>query len=176
MKNLLYITIIFFNLNALHALELRGDFFQGNLIIGKIEPGSKIFIDKKEIKISDQGYFAYGLSKNRKNDVFIKVVKNGVSTNTIKKVFKKKYKIQKINGLPSKQVTPPKEFYERIKSDNRLIARARAVNSNLTYFSNSLRRDIFYIIVDTVPLLFLLKEPELSTVKPYLSKTRTPSV
>jgi len=136
MKNLLYITIIFFNLNALHALELRGDFFQGNLIIGKIEPGSKIFIDKKEIKISDQGYFAYGLSKNRKNDVFIKVVKNGVSTNTIKKVFKKKYKIQKINGLPSKQVTPPKEFYERITSDNKLIGRARAVNSNLTYFND----------------------------------------
>ena len=136
MKNFLYIIIIFLNLNSLHALELRGDFVQGNLIVGKIEPKSKIFIDKKEIKISDQGFFAYGLSKNRKNDVLFEVIKNGVSKNVVKKVYKKKYKVQKINGLPSKQVTPPKEFYKRIKSDNRLIARARAVNSNLTYFSD----------------------------------------
>jgi murein DD-endopeptidase MepM/ murein hydrolase activator NlpD len=128
--------IIFFNISSLQALELRGNFFQGNLIIGKTEPKSKIFIDNKQIKISDQGFFAYGLSKNRKNDVFIKIIKNGVSKNIIKKVYKKKYKVQKINGLPSKQVTPPKEVYERIKSDNRLIGTARAVDSNLTYFSN----------------------------------------
>ena len=128
--------IIFFNISSLQALELRGNFFQGNLIIGKTEPKSKIFIDNKQIKISDQGFFAYGLSKNRKNDVFIKIIKNGVSKNIIKKVYKKKYKVQKINGLPSKQVTPPKKVYERIKSDNRLIGTARAVDSNLTYFSN----------------------------------------
>ena len=136
MKNIFYIMIIFFNISSLQALELRGNFFQGNLIIGKTEPKSKIFIDNKQIKISDQGFFAYGLSKNRKNDVFIKIIKNGVSKSIIKKVYKKKYKVQKINGLPSKQVTPPKEVYERIKSDNRLIGTARAVDSNLTYFSN----------------------------------------
>ena len=135
-KNLVYFIIIFLNLNPLYALELRGDFFQGNLIIGKISPDSKIFVDKKEIKISDQGFFAFGLSKNRENDVLIKVINDGISENIVKKIYKKKYKIQKINGLPSKQVTPPKEVYERIKSDNRLIGTARAVNSNLTYFSN----------------------------------------
>ena len=32
-----------------------------------------------------------------------------------KKGKKEKYQIQKIDGLPEKKVTPPKEFYERIK-------------------------------------------------------------
>jgi murein DD-endopeptidase MepM/ murein hydrolase activator NlpD len=143
-KNLFYLIFIFLNLSNVHALELRGDFYQGNLIIGKIEPKSKIFIDKKRIKISKEGFFVYGLSKNRKNDVFIKVIKNGISKNIIKKVYKKKYKIQKINGLPSKLVTPPKEVYERIKSDNKLIGRARSINSNLTYFI-----DKFMIPIDS---------------------------
>jgi|TARA_B110000967_G_C18829095_1_gene533028 murein DD-endopeptidase MepM/ murein hydrolase activator NlpD len=136
MRNLTYIILIFFNLSSLHALELRGDFFQGNLIIGKTDPNAKIFIDQKKIKISTQGFFAYGLSKDRKNDVLIKIIKNGISKDVVKKVFKKKYKIQKINGLPSNQVTPPKEVYKRIKNDNKLIGEARAINSNLDFFSN----------------------------------------
>ena len=33
----------------------------------------------------------------------------------LKKSFKKEYKIQRIDGLPSKQVTPPPEVYEEKK-------------------------------------------------------------
>ena len=51
MKNLiLFIFFNFFFIN-LHALELKGKFYQGNLIIGNTEPGSQIYVDKKKIKI-----------------------------------------------------------------------------------------------------------------------------
>ena len=63
MKELLFLVIIFLFSNTLYALELRGTFYQGNLIIGKTEPKSKIFIDKKEVKISNQGFFSFGLNK-----------------------------------------------------------------------------------------------------------------
>ena len=134
-KFLLIVTIIIKS-TTLNAIELRGDFLQGNLIIGKTQPNSIVLIDKKEIKISKQGFFVFGLSKDRKNDLIIEIVENGLSTKIVKKVYKKKYKIQKINGLPSKQVTPPEEVYERIKNDNKLIGNARATNSDLTFFSN----------------------------------------
>ena len=136
--------------NTLHSIELKGNFFQGNLIIGKVEKKSKVFIDKKEIKVSDFGFFAFGLNKNRKNDVTIKVVKDGVSSDIVKKVFKKKYNIQKINGLPSKQVTPPKEVYKRIKNDNMLIGSARAINSNLNFFSKKFEIPIKNTIITGV--------------------------
>ncbi len=48
MKKLLFIIIIFFNSNILSALELKGDFNQGNLILGKANFNSKIFINKKK--------------------------------------------------------------------------------------------------------------------------------
>ena len=136
LKRLLFIVIVFMYSDMIHALELKGDFFQGNLIIGKTDPNSKVLIDKKKIKISKTGIFVFGLSKNRKNNVSIEIVKNGISEIIIKKIYKKKYIVQKINGLPSKQVTPPKEVYERIKKDNKLIGSARGINSDLTYFNN----------------------------------------
>ena len=33
----------------------------------------------------------------------------------VKKIKKRKYNIQRIDGLPKKKVTPPEEFYARIK-------------------------------------------------------------
>ena len=90
MKKLLFIIIIFFNSNILSALELKGDFNQGNLILGKANFNSKIFINKKKIKVSKKGFFVFGISKNRKNDIIIELVNNGISKKIIKKVYKKR--------------------------------------------------------------------------------------
>ena len=135
------IVFIFFTLffKNLHALELRGKFYQGNLIIGKTEPGFQVFVDEKKIKTSNEGIFVFGLGKNRRNDVVIESIKNNVSKKIVKKILKKKYLVQKINGLPKNKVTPPKELYERIKNDNKLIGKARAINSDLTFFSNKFK-------------------------------------
>ena len=54
----------------------------------------------------------------------------------VKKVFKREYKIQRIDGLEEKKVTPPEEVYERIKRENKWIGEARATDSNLTFFKN----------------------------------------
>ena len=75
MKNILFISIILLFTSSLQAIELRGKFYQGNFILGKVEPGTKVFIDKKIIKVSNGGHFAFGLSKDRKNDVKIEVIK-----------------------------------------------------------------------------------------------------
>jgi len=136
MKKLLFIIILFLQSNIVYSLEFKGTFFQGNLILGKTVPGSKVFVDKKKVKVSKLGFFVFGLSKDRKNDVTVETVKNNISNKITKKIYKKKYKIQKIEGLPKKQVTPPKEFYERIKRDNKLITKARNVDSSLNFFTN----------------------------------------
>jgi len=150
MRKILLIISFYLFFNNLHSLEFKGEFYQGNLIIGQTEPGSKIFIDKSKIKVSKDGYFAFGLSKDRKNDVVIKVINQNKTEEVIKKVYKKKYQIQKIDGLPQKQVTPPKEVYERIKNDNILIAEARSVDSDYTYFSNKFNLPIENTIITGV--------------------------
>ena len=61
----------------------------------------------------------------------------------IKKIQNRKYNIQKIEGLPKKKVTPPEEFYARIKKENKLIADAREIHSDLSFF-----KDKFILPVD----------------------------
>ena len=83
-------------------------------------------------------YFAFGINRDRKYDVVITLNKNGNKQKIVKKVQKRKYNIQRIDGLEEKKVTPPEEVYERIKKENKLIAKARAVNSDLDFFKINL--------------------------------------
>jgi murein DD-endopeptidase MepM/ murein hydrolase activator NlpD len=122
-----------------NAIEFNGKFIQGHFILGKTNPGANILINKKKIKVSKDGYFAFGIEKDRKFDMII----NENGKKIIKQVQKRKYNIQRIEGLPKKKVTPPEEFYARIKRENLLIAKAREVDSNLSFF-----KDIFIIPVD----------------------------
>ena len=130
--------IIFFLLifNISHAVEFLGNFKQGSFILGKTDPNSKVFIDDRKVRVSNDGYFAFGLDRDRKNNVLIKIINKKETKLIEKKVFKRKYKIQRIDGLPPKQVTPPPEVYERIKKDNVLIGKARAIDSKLVFFKD----------------------------------------
>jgi murein DD-endopeptidase MepM/ murein hydrolase activator NlpD len=136
-KFLFIVFFLFFS--QLKAVEFKGKFIQGHFIIGKTAPNTKILIDKKRVKVSKDGYFAFGIEKDRKFDI---VIKEG-NKKIIKKIQKRKYNIQKIDGLPKKKVTPPEEFYVRIKKENKLIGDARQIDSNLTFF-----KEEFIIPVD----------------------------
>ena len=106
MKNIkIYLAVIsfFYCFSDSLAIEFKGQFIQGHYIIGKTKPNSKIVIDKKRIKVSKDGYFAFGISKDRKFDIII--LEN--DKKIIKKIKKREYNIQKIEGLPQKKVTQP---------------------------------------------------------------------
>ena len=131
MKILLSLIFLFITTSSF-AVTFEGKFIQGSFILGKTEPGSEVFIDKKKVKVTSDGYFAFGLGRDRKNDIVIKINEKKI----VKKVFKREYKIQRIDGLEEKKVTPPEEVYERIKRENKWIGEARAINSDLAFFKN----------------------------------------
>ena len=135
LKKLIFFLALLTSTNAL-AINFEGKFVQGHFIIGKTEPESKVWIDKKKVKVTDDGYFAFGIGRDRKYDVVITKEFSGKKEKIVKKIQKRKYKIQRIDGLPEKKVTPPKEVYERIKRENKIIADARAIESDLTFFKN----------------------------------------
>ena len=118
-----------------YAVTFDGRFIQGSFILGKTEPGSDVFIDKKKVKVTSDGFFVFGLGRDRKYDVVITLDKDGKKQKIVKKVQKRQYNIQRIDGLEEKKVTPPEEVYERIKRENKWIGEARAINSSLIYFT-----------------------------------------
>jgi len=135
MKKILILLLFFLSNNVL-AVEFQGKFIQGHFIIGKTEPNAKVLIDKKKVRITDDGFFVFGIGRDRKYDVVITLNKDGNKQKIVKKVQKRKYNIQKIDGLEEEKVTPPEEVYERIKKENKLIAKARAIDTDLNFFKD----------------------------------------
>ena len=134
-KTLLLI-ISFLYSTQLSAIEFKGEFLQGHYIIGITDPSAKIKVDKKNIKVSKDGYFVFGLDRDRKFDVLITKTLDGNKETFTKKILKRKYRIQRIDGLPENKVTPPESVYKRIREENNKIGEARAINSNLPFFKD----------------------------------------
>ena len=132
----LFLIITFLTTTQLNAVEFKGKFIQGHYIVGATDPSSKIIIDKKNVKVSKDGYFVFGIDRDRKFDLTITKINNGKKEKIIKKVLKRKYNIQRIDGLEESKVTPPESVYKRIKKENNKIGEARAINSDLPFFKN----------------------------------------
>ena len=109
MKKLLLILAIFFPTN-IFAIEFDGKFIQGHFILGKTDPNSKIIIDKKNVKVSSDGYFVFGiegLTKGMGVELATKnirvntVAPTFVETPMVKKFFKnKKFKNLALSNIP----------------------------------------------------------------------------
>ena len=127
--------ILFFILTfPVWAIEFQGKFLQGHFIIGKTDQRAKILVGKKSVKVSEDGFFVFGIDRDRKYDLTFTKYLDGKKTVITKKVNKRKYNIQRIDGLEESKVTPPESVYKRIKKENNAIGKARAINSNLQFF------------------------------------------
>ena len=132
----LFFFIIFLIPTYSYAIEFKGKFLQGHFIVGITNPSAKIMVDKKEVKVSKDGFFAFGIDRDRKFDLTITKIQDGKKEKIVKKVLKRKYNIQRIDGLEESKVTPPESVYKRIKEENNKIGKARAINSDLPFFKN----------------------------------------
>ena len=132
---LFFLIVIFFPTNLI-AIEFKGKFLQGHYIVGITDPSSQIIIDKKKVRVSKDGFFVFGIDRDRKFDLTIIKITSGKSEKLIKKVLKRKYNIQRIDGLEESKVTPPESVYKRIKEENNKIGKARAIDSDLPFFKN----------------------------------------
>ena len=84
------ITFLLFFIQPSFAADFFGNFQQGSFILGKTNPGSKVNIDKREVRVTKDGYFAFGLDRDRKNNILIKIIKDNDTEVIEKKVFKKR--------------------------------------------------------------------------------------
>jgi murein DD-endopeptidase MepM/ murein hydrolase activator NlpD len=116
-------------------LQLKGEITQGSLIRGQVPVGHQVWLNDIPLKISTDGHFAFGFGRDAKltqqikwsddkGELHIKLLKLQVRT----------YDIQRIEGIPSQYVSPPKEVSERIKRDNQLVAIARTLNDDRSDF------------------------------------------
>ena len=112
---------------------LEGNFIQGGLVKGKVNPNIKIKFKNRILRKTSDGKFVIGFGRDHKKNAYLHIKSKGNWLKKPIKIKKRIYKIQAINGLEKKMVTPPKSFYDRIRRENKSIKNIRGRDSNIDY-------------------------------------------
>lgn len=116
-------------------LTLGGRVIEGGLVWGATDPGAHVTIAGRKLRVNQDGYFVFGLGRDAPAKVRLLVnLPDGRRINRVLRVKQRKYRIQRIKGLPKAKVTPPPEELKRIKAESRLIRRARRRYSPATWY------------------------------------------
>ena len=122
---------------AAGSLSLDGPWVQGGLVIGTTEPGAKVFVDGRSVRVSAGGVFLVGFGRDAKAALSLRIVHpDGSATDKSLSVARRDYPEQRIDGLPDRQVTPSPEDLKRIKADNAKIAKVRVRDSDRADFTS----------------------------------------
>ena len=110
-------------------LVLDGDFLQGGLVFGRAVAGAEVSLEGRRVRVTEAGRFIFGFGRDAPPNAVLEVTwPDGKVERRHLAVAKREYKIQRIDGLPPKMVTPPEEVLARIRAENGRIAEARAVD------------------------------------------------
>ncbi len=116
--------------------QLTEQFFQGALIVGKTAPENKVTLNGKPLKVSKNGDYALGFSRDEKNNSELVITSpNGDVEKRLLKPLKREYNIQRVEGISKKIMNPNKKANVRVGQDNKKIKAARKIDSNLTAFA-----------------------------------------
>lgn len=133
---LLLVAVLFVGAQA-SALELKGVFTQGTLITGKVAPGSSVLLDGVPLLVLPDGSFVFGLPRDAKSNALLSVRrKDGSVAQRKLEIRKRNYRIQRIDGLLKRKVTPKKRDYKRIAREQKLLNAVRHRVTQIVDFKN----------------------------------------
>jgi hypothetical protein len=109
------------------ALTLEGVATQGGLMIGRAAPGAIVSLDGQKVATTPGGDFVLGFGRDAKPVAQLVVrYKGGKRETRTIAVAARKYKIQRIDGLPKRKVEPKKRDMTRIIAERDLFRTVRA--------------------------------------------------
>ncbi|MED5325603.1 MAG: M23 family metallopeptidase [Pseudomonadota bacterium] len=111
---------------------LNGKFTQGALLRGQAPAGAKVTLNGETVQTNKDGKFVVGFEREAPlQQTLVVKLDNGQKWQREITLEKREYKIQRIDGLEQKMVSPPAEVTARIKQDNINVANARSGNTDL---------------------------------------------
>lgn len=116
-------------------VRLEGQHVQGGMLIGHAPPGSQVTQDGQSVRVSDRGEFLIGFNRDEGPTSVVDVLTPaGERIRREITVAPRDYRIQRIDGLPPRKVTPKPEDVARIRADVTAVKRARKRDDPRTDF------------------------------------------
>lgn len=107
--------------------ELKGDWKQGSLFVGKTDPSAEVWFDGRKLALTERGEFVFGLDRDAKEraQLEFRATPKAPKQTFRYAVAKRIYDIQNINGLPKSMVTPDPALEARIEREIKQIVTTR---------------------------------------------------
>jgi len=136
--------------DAQTALQLSGKMTQGGLIRGRTVPGAALTLDGEPVQVGPQGEFVFGFGRDYEGPARVEITlpSGAVQVHSLD-VAKREYKIQRIDGLPPKKVTPDEEALKRIRREAALKRAARPADTPETSYAEDFIWPVTGIITGT---------------------------
>jgi murein DD-endopeptidase MepM/ murein hydrolase activator NlpD len=113
-------------LRAADELVLEGEFVQGGLVRGTTRSGARVEKDGEPVPVSEEGVFLLGFDRDAPAVSRLSVSFPGGGTIERRlSVQGRDYRIQRIDGLPAKKVTPDPAVLGRIREEAARVRKAR---------------------------------------------------
>lgn len=110
----------------LQAMSLQGNLVQGGMAIGKIDPGTTVIFQGNPVRVSPEGLFVVGFSRDAEPESAIELqAPSGTVERQPVRIQKRTYHIQRIQGLPPRKVSPSPEDLDRIGKEIALVKKIR---------------------------------------------------
>ncbi len=107
-------------------LTLQGGAIQGGLMVGRSRGGARVWLEDKKVAVARDGRFLLGFAREAGAKLRLRVeLPGGRVVVRILKVEQRRYKIEHIDGLAPRKVTPSPAALRRIKAERKLITKAR---------------------------------------------------
>ena len=120
---------------AADVLVLEGHQTQGGLTTGRVHPGSRVWLGDTEVRVAPDGHFLIGFGRDAGKTAELRIrPPGGGDERTLVRVSPRDYKIQRIDGLPPRKVTPKPADLQRIRADSAAIRAARLRDDPRTDF------------------------------------------
>ncbi|MBU8541020.1 M23 family metallopeptidase [Falsiroseomonas tokyonensis] len=108
---------------------------QGGLLRGQALAGTRLALDGRAVRVSPEGYFALGFSRDHDPSATLSITKpDGRREEMRLPVAKRDWDVQRITGLPGAMVTPDEAALRRITAERAQLAAARGVDNAGTGF------------------------------------------
>lgn len=108
------------------APQLKGSFQQGGMVLGTTEPGARVKLNDRELRVSAEGFFVFGFDRDAQSgDRLTVTARDGRHFEQLLSVQPREYQKQYIEGISKKIMAPDADDLKRIRAENRLVGKAR---------------------------------------------------
>lgn len=119
-------------------LSLKGERTQGALLLGKTHPGAQVTLNKNPVETTDEGYFVIGFARQADLSHQLAVQLDGQQHHQTIRLSERDYRIERIDGVPQRTVTPDPEQVKRTRREAEKVWLARQQQSTREDFLTTL--------------------------------------